>query len=115
MSLGIFYFHYRGVLALKHQEMVNDILKQIGGSQNINSVTHCMTRLRFTIKDDSKASIEAVKKIPGVVGCVNKGGQFQVIIGPHVEQVFNTLMKTADISTDQQAPEGQVTEKRKTR
>jgi PTS system beta-glucosides-specific IIC component len=82
---------------MKYQQLVEDILKNIGGSENIGRVTHCMTRLRFNLKDDSKASVDAVKNISGVVGCVNKGGQFQVIIGPHVEQVFNTMTKTVDI------------------
>lgn len=76
---------------MKYQEMIKEILIHIGGEANIESVTHCMTRLRFVLKDDSKADSSAVKNIKGVVGCVNKGGQFQIVIGTHVAEVYEEL------------------------
>jgi len=82
---------------MKYESLIKEILNNIGGESNIESVTHCMTRLRFVLKDDKKANVEAVKKISGVVGCLNKGGQFQVVIGTHVSDVFEELIKTANI------------------
>lgn len=75
-----------------NEKMINEILRAIGGKENIVSATHCITRLRFHLVDAKKADIETVKKIDGVVGCVYKAGQFQVIIGPHVNEVYNDLI-----------------------
>ena len=85
---------------MKYESLVRAILNEIGGEHNIASVTHCMTRLRFTLKDESKANIENVKNITGVVGCVNKGGQFQIVIGTQVADVYNELIQIAHIQTD---------------
>lgn len=82
---------------MKHQELIKEILMNIGGESNIESVTHCMTRLRFVLKDDKKGNIDAVKNLKGVVGCVNKGGQFQIVIGTHVSDVYEELMESASI------------------
>lgn len=60
------------------------IVEQIGGIDNIANVTHCMTRLRFVLKDETLADDEAVKAIDGVMGLVKQGGQYQIIIGNHV-------------------------------
>ncbi|MEG0094221.1 beta-glucoside-specific PTS transporter subunit IIABC [Anaerorhabdus sp.] len=84
---------------MKYEKTVKEILKNIGGEVNIESATHCMTRLRFVLKDESKANVEETKKIDGVVGCVNKGGQFQVVIGTHVNEVFDELMSITHITT----------------
>lgn len=82
---------------MNYQELIKNILENIGGESNIKSVTHCMTRLRFTLKDDSKASVKNVKSIKGVVGCVNKGGQFQIVIGTHVSDVYDVLLSCTKI------------------
>lgn len=84
---------------MKYQELIKEILNNIGGEANIESVTHCMTRLRFVLKDDSKADSSAVKNIKGVVGCVNKGGQFQIVIGTHVSEVYEELTGSTSIKT----------------
>ncbi|MDB6353895.1 PTS transporter subunit EIIC [Trichococcus sp. K1Tr] len=65
------------------------ILKNIGGSENIKSYTHCATRLRFQLINDSKVGYDALKSTDGVLGVINKGGQTQIIIGPAVEQVYH--------------------------
>lgn len=83
---------------MKYQETVQGILDNIGTEANIASVTHCMTRLRFHLKDDAKANTEAIKQVKGVVGCVNKGGQLQVVIGTHVADVYNELMASTHIA-----------------
>lgn len=69
------------------------ILEKIGGESNVNSVQHCMTRLRFTLKDDKKADDEAIKKIKGVMGVTKQGGQYQVIIGNSVGTCYKEILK----------------------
>lgn len=74
------------------------ILEKIGGESNVNSVQHCMTRLRFVLKDESKADDEAIKKIKGVMGVTKQGGQYQVIIGNSVGTCYKELIKIGDFS-----------------
>lgn len=69
------------------------IVDAIGGIDNIKNLTHCMTRLRFILIDESKANDELVKSIPGVIGLVKQSGQYQVIIGNNVASVYNEIMK----------------------
>lgn len=85
---------------MKYEETVKGILDNIGGEANIESVTHCFTRLRFILKDVNKANAEAIKGVKGVVSVVNKGGQFQVVIGPHVSEVYDELLSVANIKAD---------------
>jgi beta-glucoside PTS system EIICBA component len=73
------------------QKIAEDVLKAVGGRDNVSHVTHCMTRLRFNLKDESIPNQEEVKKIPGVIGAMNAGGQFQVIIGQTVDKVYQSL------------------------
>ncbi len=88
---------------MQYSAMIKEIIKNVGGVDNVESVTHCITRLRFTLKDDGKASIDGCKAIEGVVGCVNKNGQFQVVIGTHVGDVYDELVKTYHVSEDGQS------------
>lgn len=76
---------------MSYEVLAKEIIEKVGGASNVSAVAHCMTRLRFNLKDDSKVNLEAVKAIDGVVGAVNKGGQFQVIIGTHVSKVFDSI------------------------
>lgn len=64
--------------------LASQLLNNIGGEENISSMTHCATRMRFVLKDESKASTEAVKALDGVVTVVQAGGQYQVVIGNDV-------------------------------
>lgn len=74
------------------KDTAKKIVTAIGGANNLNAYTHCATRLRFDIKDESRIDQEALKSMPEVLGVVNKGGQFQLIIGPTVEQLYNQLV-----------------------
>lgn len=74
------------------------ILEEIGGEKNVNSVMHCMTRLRFTLKDESIVDDEKVKKIKGVMGVMKKGGQYQIIIGNSVGTCYKELLKLGNFS-----------------
>lgn len=72
------------------------IIQAVGGKENINSCVHCVTRLRFTLKDNKKAqSTEQIGSIPGTVGCVYQGGQLQIIIGQTVADVYEEVCKQA--------------------
>lgn len=78
--------------------MAKEIIEKIGGKENIVSLTHCATRLRFKLADESKANKDVVGKIKGVVTAMVSGGQFQVVIGNEVNDVFMAIEKEAGIS-----------------
>lgn len=82
---------------MKYEKLVNEILGAIGSKDNIKSVVHCATRLRFELYDESKADDEKVKSIPGVLSLVKKGGQYQLVIGNNVDLVYKDLIKIANI------------------
>ncbi len=84
------------------KQIATDVLAAIGGKANVGFATHCVTRLRFELKDRSLADDERVKKIPGVLGMAEKGGQYQVIIGPDVGQVFAELEKIGGVPNQDQ-------------
>ncbi|WP_414043921.1 PTS cellobiose/arbutin/salicin transporter subunit IIBC [Macrococcus sp. EM39E] len=77
----------------KDRKMASEILNSIGGVSNIKNLTHCMTRLRFVLKDESKANDEVVTNIDGVMGLRKQGGQYQVIVGNNVAATYAELMK----------------------
>lgn len=62
-----------------------EVLEAVGGKDNVAMLTHCATRLRFGFRDKGKVDRERVEKIPGVISVVDKGGQFQVVIGNEVQ------------------------------
>ena len=82
---------------MDYKKVATEIVEKIGGKENISSLTHCITRVRFKLKDDSKASAAEVKKIKGVLNVVEQGGQFQVVIGNEVEDVFNAVQDVTGI------------------
>jgi len=77
---------------MKYEQLAKDIIKNVGGKENVNSLTHCITRLRFKLKDESKANTEVLKNMDGVVTVIKSGGQYQVVIGNHVPDVFNDVV-----------------------
>lgn len=85
---------------MNYPEMCEQIIENVGGEKNIQSVVHCATRLRFVLKDESKADDEAVKNIPGILSLVKKAGQYQLVIGNNVDQVYNELTKKLNISNE---------------
>ncbi|MGM0168900.1 PTS system, beta-glucoside-specific IIA component [Enterococcus sp. AZ135] len=68
------------------------ILEEVGGKENISSLTHCFTRLRFVLKDKSKANKEVISNLEGVIQVVEASGQFQVVLGNKVEKIYDELM-----------------------
>ncbi|AYN26964.1 PTS beta-glucoside transporter subunit IIABC [Buttiauxella sp. 3AFRM03] len=93
---------------MAYQEVAKDILAHVGGRENIASLVHCATRLRFKLKNHKNADAEALKKNPGVIMVVESGGQFQVVIGNHVHDVYNAVRAAAGL-TDESEPSLQVT------
>lgn len=83
---------------MKYQQLIEAILKNIGGKENIAGLTHCITRLRFKLKDESKANTEVIKNLDGVVTVVRSGGQYQIVIGNHVPDVYKEFTEYAGIS-----------------
>lgn len=79
-------------MADRNKEIAKNVLEAVGGAANVSSVTHCMTRLRFVLKDQSIPKSKEIEKIPGVVGTNVAGGQYQVIIGNNVGNVYKQLM-----------------------
>ncbi|MDR1467720.1 MAG: PTS transporter subunit EIIC [Spirochaetaceae bacterium] len=86
----------------KYQQLAEAILGKVGGQENIVSVTHCMTRLRFNFKDNSVVDTEGLKKTTGVLAVVNTGDLIQVVIGQMVDRVYIALCETAGLEA--QAP-----------
>ncbi|WP_153979092.1 beta-glucoside-specific PTS transporter subunit IIABC [Paenibacillus xylanilyticus] len=78
---------------MNHQETAQEIIKAVGGTNNINSVYHCITRLRFELKDNDKVDNGTLKKLDKVMGTNISGDQFQVIIGNDVPKVFDAMVK----------------------
>lgn len=89
----------------KYENLAKEILENVGGKENINSLTHCVTRLRFRLKDESKANDEALKNNPGVVTVMKSAGQYQVVIGNHVPLVYADVCELAGISNGTQQVE----------
>ena len=85
---------------MSYQELAKEILSQVGGKENIQQLTHCATRLRFVLNDNSKANTDALKKTKGVVGVAEAGGQYQVIIGSDVQSVYRPLMDLVGLKED---------------
>lgn len=84
---------------MNYENLAKSILKKVGGENNISNLTHCATRLRFNLKDKSKANTEELKNTQGVMGVVDKGGQYQVIIGNDVNNVYKEIIKISNIES----------------
>ena len=77
--------------------MAKEILARVGGEKNVVSLVHCATRLRFKLKDRSKADREALENTDGVVTVVESGGQFQVVIGNNVPEVYKEIGRISQL------------------
>ncbi len=77
---------------MKYEQLAKDIIQNVGGNENVISVVHCVTRLRFKLKDESKANTDVLKNMDGVVTVMKSGGQYQVVIGNHVPDVYKDVL-----------------------
>ena len=96
---------------MNYENTAKKILQRVGGKDNVISLVHCMTRLRFVLKDESIVDDEAVKKTKGVMGVMKKAGQYQIIIGNDVANVFAELNKLGNFSNEAPKKEAIKTEK----
>ena len=77
----------------KYNEIATGVLTNVGGKDNVSNLYHCMTRLRFVLKDKTAAAEDAIKAVKGVLGINwDKSGELQVIIGPDVDNVYKQLL-----------------------
>lgn len=76
---------------MKFNELAKDVLDKVGGAENVISLVHCATRLRFKLRNSSKAQTESLKNTPGVIMVVQSGGQYQVVVGNEVSQVYQQI------------------------
>lgn len=86
---------------MDYEIVVKEVLACLGGKENILSHTHCVTRLRFQLADRSIVDKEAIEQIEGVLGVMDKGGIFQVIIGPKVDEAYAHLKKLVPLDGEQ--------------
>ena len=84
-------------MASKYDGLARIIIQNVGGRDNIVSLTHCITRLRFKLKDESKANTDILKNTDGIVTVMQSGGQYQVVIGNHVPDVYDVVCEHAHI------------------
>ena len=81
-----------GGTLMKYETLCNTVIEGVGGKDNVIDVSHCITRLRFHLKDVSKADTEGLKATKGVIDVIEAGGQYQVVVGPQVEGIYNDLL-----------------------
>lgn len=81
---------------MDYRDIAAFIIDNVGGWDNVQALTHCMTRLRFDLKDDSKANEEALRDNENIVGVVKSAGQFQVVLGQHVSKVYEQIIAIKD-------------------
>lgn len=93
---------------MKYKNFNTKIIELVGGKDNVQAVVHCMTRLRFTLKDRSKAKTEEIKKMDGVVDVVSNDVAYQIIVGTHVSEVHSELISMLGISGEADSSENKV-------
>ena len=101
-------------MAGKYDDLAAQIVELAGGKSNVKSVAHCITRVRFKLKDDSKANDEAISQLPNVIKVMHANGQYQVVVGNIVEDVYDAVLKAGgfsdggavDADDDDAAPKG---------
>lgn len=89
---------------MSYQKLAKEIVQNVGGEENISSLVHCATRLRFTLNDDSKANKQALQNNDEILSVVQAGGQYQVVIGSHVSEVFKDITQVANIGLKSDEP-----------
>lgn len=86
------------LMASKYDGLARIIIQNVGGKSNIISVAHCITRLRFMLKDESKANKEVLESTDGVIKVMQAGGQYQVVIGNQVNDVYDAVLEVGHLN-----------------
>lgn len=92
-------------MAKNYEALAKTILQDVGGRDNVNSVAHCTTRLRFKLKDIKKANDDDLKDTDGVVTVVKAAGQYQVVIGNEVADVYEAVLKEGKLAGGGEVPD----------
>lgn len=87
----------------KYENLAKSIVANVGGKENIISIAHCVTRLRFVLKDETKANDDVLKNMDGVVTVMKAGGQYQVVIGNHVPEVYKDVCAVAGVKSNEKS------------
>lgn len=93
-------------MAIDYRKTAGELVRELGGNENIINVTHCATRLRFILKDESVVDKDRVAKVPGVITTVQAGGQFQVVIGNHVKDAYGFVTQLVSIDEEEAQKSG---------
>lgn len=89
-------------MAIKdYKALAKDIVQNVGGEENVEGLRHCVTRLRFNLKDESKADTNTIKQLDGVVTVMKASGQYQVVIGNEVANVYDAIVDTTNLGGDE--------------
>ena len=88
---------------MNYEKLAKRVIQEVGGKENINSVMHCVTRLRFKLKDESLANTDAIKGLDGVMTVVKSGGQYQVVVGDQVPKVYAAVTKLIGKAAEEEA------------
>lgn len=91
-------------MSKKYEGLARDIVRLVGGKENVSQAYHCVTRLRFILADEGKADEDAINALEGTLGVIHGAGQFQVCIGPHVADVFEEVEKLVGTGDAEAAP-----------
>ncbi|WP_375088717.1 beta-glucoside-specific PTS transporter subunit IIABC [Peribacillus sp. RS7] len=97
---------------MNHAATAKQILQNVGGEENISSLVHCATRLRFKLEDTNKADKQALESMDGVLSVVQGGGQYQVVIGSHVSDVYKEINKLANVESNSNSSSNSSKEKK---
>ncbi|GBD69407.1 PTS transporter subunit EIIC [Tetragenococcus halophilus] len=76
-----------------YQQLATELIQSVGGQKNIEQIIHCVTRLRFYLKDETLADKQKIESLQGVLGIVKASGQFQVVVGPAVDNIYQEIIK----------------------
>ena len=81
----------------KYTQLAADIVKNVGGKDNVISLAHCITRLRFKLKDEKKANADVLKAMDNVITVVKIGSQFQIIVGTLADEIYDEILESQGI------------------
>lgn len=80
-----------------YEKLAKEIVRYLGGSENVNSLVHCAKRLRFKVKNTQNVDKKKLEQLEGVITVLDSGGQIQVVIGQHVADVYDTIFEVTDL------------------
>ena len=83
-----------------YENLAKEIVRYIGGVENVNTLIHCATRLRFKVKNIQNVDKKKLEQLEGVITVLDSGGQIQVVIGQHVADVYDTIFEVTDLKKE---------------